>query len=111
MVMRTFTWVRVGVALMLLWALTDNPYGYYQILRWVVCGVTGYAAYLAIGEERKKSAWTFGIIAVLFNPIAPIHLEHEIWAVIDVVVAGVLLSSLRWFKPACPPKELQKHES
>ncbi len=57
---------------MLFWALADNPYGYYQILRWVVCGLTRYLAYR---NDKNVWAWIFGVTAVLFNPIAPIYRE------------------------------------
>ena len=97
--MQGFRWARIGAALMLLWALADNPYAYYQILRWVVCGVNGYAAYIAAGEKQRGWAWAFGVAAVLFNPIAPIHFERETWALLDVAVATFLLVSLFVYKP------------
>ena len=96
--MKQFTIVRLAAALMLLWALADNPYAYYQILRWVVCGVTAYSAFLALEAKKDQWAWIFGITAILFNPIAPIHLEREIWSVIDITTAALLLISLKFFK-------------
>jgi hypothetical protein len=74
------------------------PYGYFQILRWVVCGVCGYRAYLAYTLNKKVWMWVFVASAVLFNPIAPIHLDRNLWAVIDVAMAVVLLVSLRTLK-------------
>lgn len=79
---------------MLLWALVDNPYGYYQILRWLICGLTGYSAYSANDHGKNAWTWIFGIIAVLFNPIAPIHLSRELWMVIDIIVAAIIFTSL-----------------
>jgi len=84
---------------MLLGCLIDGlPYGYFQILRWVVCGVCAYRAFLAYTLEKKTWMWGFVCSAVLFNPIAPIHLDRETWAVIDVVLAIALLVSLRMIK-------------
>jgi len=74
------------------------PYAYFQVLRWVACGVCGYRAYLAFMLEKKAWMWGFVCSAVLFNPIAPIHLDRETWAVIDVVLAIALLVSLRMIK-------------
>jgi len=74
---------------MLLVAIAPLPYGYYQFMRWVVCGV---AVYIAVCAHRWGKAWTiwfFGAIAVLFNPIFPIHLSREVWLPIDCV--GALL--------------------
>ena len=70
------------------------PYGYFQILRWVVCGVCGYRGYLAYTLDKKAWMWVFVFSAVLFNPIAPIHLDREVWAVVDIALAVVLLVSL-----------------
>lgn len=101
--MKKFTIVRLAAILMLLWALADNPYAYYQILRWVVCGVMAYSAFLAFEAKKDKWTWIFGITAVLFNPIAPIHLEREVWSVIDITAATLLLISLKYFKPERQP--------
>lgn len=96
--MKPFTIPRVIAGLMLLWAIADNPYAYYQILRWVVCGVSGYGAFMAMEAERKSWAWAFGIVAVLFNPIAPIHFDRETWAPIDFGVSMLMFASLYFFK-------------
>ncbi len=70
-------------ALMLLGGLARWPYGYYQLLRFVVCGVSVYVIYMAYNWQRKWAIWLFGFIAFLFNPIIPIHLSREIWQPID----------------------------
>lgn len=79
---------------MLFGALADNSYGYYQILRWVICGVTGYSAYLAYENKRNVWTWIFGIIAVLFNPISPIHLDRETWSIINIIIAAIIFTSI-----------------
>ncbi len=92
------TILRFVAAFMLLGAMADNPYAYYQMLRWVVCGVGAYCAYLAYEEKRNTWAWIFGVTAVLFNPIAPIYLERETWVFIDLGVAAMFFVSLFSFK-------------
>jgi hypothetical protein len=72
---------------MLLGALADWPYGYYQILRFVTCGVAGYVAYTAYNWSKVWAVWLFGFIVVLFNPLIPIHLSRELWQPIDIVCA------------------------
>lgn len=79
---------------LLLWALNDNPYGYYQILRWAVTGIAGYLAFIANENENTAWMWIMGIIAVLFNPIIPIYLDRETWTIIDVAVAGVFFVNI-----------------
>jgi len=68
----------------LLAALGDWPYGYYIFLRFVVCGVSIYIAIMAYEWKRSWVSWIFGAIAILFNPIIPIHLTREIWQRIDI---------------------------
>jgi len=64
-------------ALMLLLALASWPYGYYQLLRFVACGVAVYVAFMAYNWQKMWATWLFGFIAVLFNPLIPIHLSRE----------------------------------
>ena len=102
-----FIIARIASAIMLFLALGKFPYGYYTLLRFVVCGTTACGAYLASTEQKKPAwAWTFGIIAVLFNPFIPIHLSRDIWAVIDIAVALLLVVSLLFLRePKRPAAE------
>ena len=79
------------VAMLLLALLSGWPYGYYTLLRWVVCLTTGYLAYEGYKQGRRKSPVLLGAIALLFNPIAPIHMSKSDWAVVDLVVAVILI--------------------
>lgn len=89
-----FIIARIIAVILLFWALDEHRYGYYTLLRFVVCGVTAYGAYLAAEIEKKGWTWTFGILTVLFNPVIPIHLNRETWAFIDIGVAILLLVSI-----------------
>ena len=92
--MMGFIIVRIITAALLIWALSKHPYGYYTLLRFVVCGVTAFGVYFAAEFKRIGWAWIFGIIAILFNPIFPIRLDRNTWAIIDVGVAVILLISI-----------------
>ncbi|MDD5015238.1 MAG: hypothetical protein PHW73_09120 [Atribacterota bacterium] len=87
-------WFKVMTIILLLWALADHSYGYYQPLRWTVLIVGAYSAYLAYKLENKGWTWAFGIIAMLFNPIIPFTFQRETWQFIDVVAAIIFLVSL-----------------
>jgi uncharacterized membrane protein len=71
------------------------PYGYFTLLRFVVCAIGAYLAYKTY-EYNKESlwVWAFGGIAVLFNPIIPIYFQRETWAIIDLIVGVFLLVSI-----------------
>ena len=79
---------------LLLVAIAPLPYGYYQFLRWVVCGASVFIAYTAYTWSKIWAVWLFGVVAVLFNPILPIHLTKEIWQPIDLVCALLFILSL-----------------
>jgi hypothetical protein len=84
---------RLIAIVLLLWALDHHAYGYYQILRWVVCGTAAYSAFIAVDLKKIPWAWALGIIAVFFNPIIPIHLRRDSWAIIDVIAAILFAAS------------------
>jgi hypothetical protein len=83
----------IVAGLMLVGALFALPYGYYQLLRLVVCAVAAYGAWLA--AQGESVGWTvgLGLLALLFNPVVPVYLDRGTWAVIDVVSAGVIVAS------------------
>ncbi|PBB94801.1 DUF6804 family protein [Mesorhizobium sp. WSM3862] len=77
-------------AALLVLALAPWPYAYYQLLRIVVAI---WAAVIAWDQYRLAKSWTpwvicFVAVAVLFNPLAPIYLTREIWAVLDLAGAA-----------------------
>ncbi len=83
---------QVIAALCLFWGLLPNPYGFYILLRIVVCAVCAYLAY-KYEADQTALAWLFGIIAVVYNPIIPFYLTRELWMPIDLVTAILLLWS------------------
>jgi len=95
-------------ALMLFGALERWSYGYYQLLRFVVCGVSAYVAYLAYNWQKIWSVWLFGFIALLFNPLIVIHLSRELWQPIDFVCAVLFI--IVTFVLKKPEEEKQESE-
>lgn len=68
------------------------PYGYYMLLRLVVCGVSGYAAYsLNRDAALNRHLVPLVILAVLFNPVLPVHLSQLFWLPIDLGTAVYFL--------------------
>ncbi len=87
------SWIAV---LMLLLAIPSGvwPYGYYILLRWVVTGTALFVLWTAYELKKTAWLWAMGAIALLFNPIAPIHLGKGTWVVLDFIVAGLFLASI-----------------
>lgn len=81
-------------AVMLFAALGRHAYDYYTILRWIACGVCAYTAFQAM--QSKKIGWlfVFVIVALVLNPITPLRIKRDTWAIVDVAAALLLLMSI-----------------
>lgn len=67
-------------------------YGYYMLLRVVVCGAAGFAAYRLKNDPARSSHFVpLLILAVLFNPVIPIHLSRLLWLPVNLGVAVYFL--------------------
>jgi hypothetical protein len=93
MLRRGYLIVAIAASAMLFWALADHAYGFYILLRWIVCGVSFYGACIFIGRGRLGWIVTLVIIAFLFNPVIPIHLTRSAWAPINIATGLALLAS------------------
>jgi hypothetical protein len=86
-----------GVAIALLVMATPSglwPYGYYVFLRWAVTGTALFVLWKALEINKKRWVLIMTAIAILFNPITPIHLDKETWTIIDLIIAGTFLISI-----------------
>ena len=87
-------------------ALIDGwPYGFFTMLRFVVFASSAYVAWMAYEVQKEKWVWIFGFLAVLFNPFIIIHLDREIWSVIDLIVGMFMIVSLFALKLDKPKTE------
>lgn len=94
---------------MLIWAIIPlnpggyyinlRPYGYFILLRIVVCSICLYLAVYCYQNELTNWVWLLSIIAIVFNPIIPIHLNKELWMIIDIVTIIVFLFSFSHLRP------------
>lgn len=85
-------WLPLVPAAMLLVAPLPWPYGYYQLLRVVVCAATAFTAFQEYSRAGKVSGWVQGLIAlgILFNPVLPVTLPRAAWAAFNVAGAVFL---------------------
>lgn len=90
----TLNWLIWAIpAGMLFLAVLPLPYGYYQFLRLVVCGFAGFLAWQEVESSTQITpiAIMFGLIALLMNPVIPVHLSKGLWVVLDLVMAGAFV--------------------
>lgn len=84
----------IASALLLVIALGQHPYGYYTFLRWAVCLTAFLVAWVAFESDHRWAIWPFVVIAILFNPMAPVYLDRSTWKPIDIACAAAFLGSV-----------------
>ncbi len=68
--------------------LLPMPYGYYFLSRIVVCVCALFFATQLYKNNIMPTVWIFSGIAILYNPIFPVHLgEKSIWIVVNIITA------------------------
>lgn len=77
---------------LLLTGMADLPIGYYTLIRFTTTIGASWVVYSEFSDNPGPSVILFGLIAILFNPIIPIHLHSkETWQVIDGVVGIIFI--------------------
>jgi len=68
--------------------LADLPYGYYMLLRLVLCGISLFLLFGANLVLRDWHGWALGGFAVLYNPLLPVRLgEKAIWVGLNIATS------------------------
>ncbi|MCP3392054.1 hypothetical protein NLM27_25005 [Bradyrhizobium sp. CCGB12] len=70
------------------------PYGYYTLLRIVICGFCAVVAAFGFAERSNIWATAFALLAVLFNPFIPVYLKRQDWLWLDVGAAAIIAAHL-----------------
>lgn len=59
--------------------------GYYMLLRVITCATCVYSA---VKFKTEWAKWIFGVLAVLYNPVLPVHLsDKDLWSIINFATA------------------------
>ena len=96
-----YKWPAITAIVFLILSFLDWPYGYYTFMKFIVTGSTIYYAYYIYEQLKKQDFWFWILvgIAILFNPIVPIHLgDKDLWSLIDIVVIVFLVSLMSKLK-------------
>ena len=85
--------IKVILCILFLVCLLDMPYGYFQLVRFL--GMVGFAI-LAYNNYQKNQTWfvIWLASAILINPIFKISLGRDIWNIVDVIWAILLIASI-----------------
>lgn len=68
----------------------------YQLSHWGVCGIALWCGWQRWKEGVRGWLVPLGIVAVLFNPIAPINFARDEWVNVDWIAAVVFLITADW---------------
>lgn len=77
---------------LLLIAIFEWPYGYYQFLRWAIMIL---AISIVIARPKSSGRWLifFGLfVAALFNPFLKVSFDRAVWQLIDFALALAFLA-------------------
>lgn len=88
----------------LLWALFPHDYGYYVLLRWLVCAVAILTTIQMHQSGATGPALGFAGLAFVFNPIVPIYLSRSTWSLVDIGAALAFLWSAGTLKRNSPER-------
>ena len=103
----TAFWICVGLIAL---GLFPMPYGYYTLLRLILCGVCVWGIIL-VHERQVGIAAGLGVAALLYNPVMPIHLGAKTpWVAINLATLVLLYFVVRQLKPVLK-EEPDKGES
>ena len=100
------------LALVLLICLLPLPYGFFVFVRLIATVVFGYLTYDFYQRGETVKCVVVALLMLLFQPIAKVTFEREIWNVIDVIVALLLFGNVIWERVkglvvTAPPSPLQ----
>ena len=76
-------------------AIAEWTYGYYILLRWITCIASILVAFRAFEKKIDWAKVVFIVIAILFNPLAPIYLSRSTWIPIDIITAIFFIFAIR----------------
>lgn len=77
------------------------PYGYYQLLRWVVSIIGISNAYQTYKLNSKGWGITMIVVVILFNPIAPLTFSKGTLILFDLITAFIMFAISSEFKKEC----------
>lgn len=83
-----------GVAVLLIIAALPMPYGFYMLVRLVATVYFAFAAFVFFKSGWKIAPWICIFGALLFQPLAKVPFDKEIWVVLDIIagIAAIVIS-------------------
>lgn len=86
--------VKIALALLFFLCLLDMPYGFYELVRFIAMIGFGILSFKSYERQNRSLSIAYLILAIVFQPLLKISFGRQIWNIIDVIVALLLLISL-----------------
>jgi len=84
----------IASTIMVAIGLGDMPYGFYMLLRIILCGAAIITSLCINNLLHRYLVWTFTFFAILYNPLIPIRLgDKEIWMVLNIITLVIFWST------------------
>ena len=88
----------ISIIMLFLAIAKGLPYGYYVLLKIVVCSTATYSALFAYQQEKRAWVWIMGSVGFLFNPIMRMPLHKTDWGFFDLASGIIFVVFLCYFK-------------
>lgn len=82
-----------AMAALLVLAVLKMPYGYYQFMRMAVSVGALIGTFHLYNRRAFPGAVVCPLAAIVFNPVAPLHFDRELWTMINLGFAVVLAAT------------------
>jgi hypothetical protein len=89
--LRTHVGIITCSCFLILAAAGSWPYLFYIFVRFLVCGVAVHYCLTRLRNRSHLWIWLFGSIAILFNPVLPIHMSRQDWQAANALTASFFL--------------------
>jgi len=88
-------YLQIVLIVLLLWALIpSNQYSYYQLLRLIMFIANLTLLNRIFKYKNDRWIWVFGTIALIYNPLFPIHLNRTVWSIINILTVIIYFVSI-----------------
>jgi len=74
---------------LLLLAIFPLPYGFYTLVRIVVCLSAAFMTWISYKKNMSLWMWIMIVVLILFNPLFPIHFLKELWILLDIATCFI----------------------
>jgi len=89
----------VASTIFVVMGLFNLPYSFFMLLRIVLCIAAVIGVKRASEARQNNWVWVYAILAVLYNPVLPVHLgDKDVWVGVNVVTVVIFWVGLFKFE-------------